>query len=91
MVDEHRLDRRSAQASTTVSVLIVKPGWIDDTGCYSRAVSPMKVLRWRPVIALNLWRSKCVIITLITHLDEARHDTPDTAPNAGTFSGRSHG
>ena len=34
--------------------------------------------------------SKCVIIPLITHLDEAHHDTPDTAPNAGTFSGRSH-
>ena len=34
--------------------------------------------------------SKCRIITLITHLDEARHDTPDTAPNAGTFSGPSH-
>ena len=35
--------------------------------------------------------SICVIITLITHLDEAHHDTPDTATNVGTFSGRSHG
>ena len=41
-------------------------------------------------LGLFLCDSKCVIITLITHLDEARHDTPDTAHDAGTFSGRSH-
>ena len=39
---------------------------------------------------VNSWRkrlfgqvSKCCIITLITHLDEARHDTPDTATDTG--------
>ena len=30
------------------------------------------------------------VFTLITHLDEAHHDTPDTATYVGTFSGRSH-
>ena len=38
-----------------------------------------RVSRKPPAQKLFLAHSKCVIITLITHLDEAHHDTPDTA------------
>ena len=38
---------------------------------------------WEPEIPLVFGHSKCITITLITHLVEARHDTPDTATDTG--------
>ena len=58
--------------------------------CVDRGVTSRERSVNQCVNTCFLASSKCVIITLITHLDEARHDTPDTATDAGTFSGRSH-